>query len=248
MINKFLPIATFNSNTFAIVLVIIVVLILASYFIYAFFKKNATKSQQTFVEEVANVDDIDEVSQDEIEEEVQDEIEAEVQDEIEAEVQDEIAAEGKVEVIDAQDEKVEEEALEKDEASKLKPIESTLSNHHMEDLVRESISVEEASDVLPDNSLSELVNHQQIKLYGGKRERYIVNIDMISEKFQNNEEVNLESLKAKGLLPKKCNFFKVLARGTLNKSLSFIANDYSRDAIKMILLTGGNVTILEEIR
>ena len=240
MINKFLPIATFNSNTFAIVLVIIVVLILASYFIYAFFKKNATKSQQTFVEEVANVDDIDEVSQDEIEEEVQDEIEAEVQDEI--------AAEGKVEVIDAQDEQVEEEALEKDEASKLKPIESTLSNHHMEDLVRESISVEEASDVLPDNSLSELVNHQQIKLYGGKRERYIVNIDMISEKFQNNEEVNLESLKAKGLLPKKCNFFKVLARGTLNKSLSFIANDYSRDAIKMILLTGGNVTILEEIR
>ena len=50
----------------------------------------------------------------------------------------------------------------------------------------------------------------------------------------------------KGLLPNKCNFFKVLARGTLNKGLKFEANDYSRDAIKMILLTGGQVTILIE--
>ena len=59
-------------------------------------------------------------------------------------------------------------------------------------------------------------------------------------------EVNLESLKARNLLPKKCNYFKVLARGTLDKKLTFEANDFSKDAIKMILVTGGKVVKIEE--
>ena len=125
----------------------------------------------------------------------------------------------------------------------VKPEEAALKTKDMAELITESISVEEAKEKIEDEVLENLVvkANDLAKYRKAKKERYIVNIDVISEKFQNGEVVNLESLKARNLLPKKCNYFKVLARGILDKQLTFEANDFSKDAIKMILLTGGNV-------
>ncbi|MBE6643750.1 MAG: hypothetical protein E7612_00055 [Ruminococcaceae bacterium] len=72
-----------------------------------------------------------------------------------------------------------------------------------------------------------------------KQKRAIVNIDTISESFESGETVDLESLKIKGMIPKKAASVKILARGTLTKPLTVIADDYSMQAVKMILLTGG---------
>ena len=118
----------------------------------------------------------------------------------------------------------------------------------MQDLIQESITVEEAKEVLNDENLEDLVDtkKQHPKYKGAKKEKFIINIDTVSMNFENGETVDLNSLKAKNLLPKKCNYFKVLARGVLNKSLTFVANDFSNDAIKMILITGGNVVLIEE--
>ena len=63
--------------------------------------------------------------------------------------------------------------------------------------------------------------------------------DTLSEHFASGDVVNLETLKAKGLLTAKVDFVKVLARGMLDKSLTVEAQDFSADAIKMIILTGG---------
>ena len=125
---------------------------------------------------------------------------------------------------------------------------STLATHDMQDLIQESITVEEAKEVLNDEKLEDLVDTQKQhpKYKGAKKEKFIINIDTVSMNFENGETVDLNSLKAKNLLPKKCNYFKVLARGVLNKSLTFVANDFSNDAIKMILITGGNVVLIEE--
>ena len=121
--------------------------------------------------------------------------------------------------------------------------ESALESNNMAELITESISVEEAKEKIEDEMLEQLVvkANDLAKYKKAKKEKYIVNIDSISDKFNNGEVANLESLKARNLLPKKCNYFKVLARGVLDKKITVEANDFSKDAIKMILLTGGNV-------
>lgn len=67
----------------------------------------------------------------------------------------------------------------------------------------------------------------------------IVNIDTLSAHFSAGDTVDILAMKQMGLIPQKWIAVKVLARGILNKPLTVIADDYSADAIKMILLTGG---------
>ena len=71
----------------------------------------------------------------------------------------------------------------------------------------------------------------------GKKD--IINIDTLSDNFSAGDEVTLAALKEKGLVAKNVSAVKVLARGSLNKPLRVIADDFSSDAIKMIVLTGG---------
>ena len=69
----------------------------------------------------------------------------------------------------------------------------------------------------------------------------IINIDTLSEHYNNGDEVTLDSLIEKGLVPSKVGHIKVLARGELDKKLHVAANEYSLQAIKMIVLVGGTV-------
>lgn len=69
--------------------------------------------------------------------------------------------------------------------------------------------------------------------------KYAVNIDVISKKFEPYDTVSLSSLKKHGLVPQSTKAIKILGRGTLDKPLTIVANDFSATAIKMILLTGG---------
>ena len=75
----------------------------------------------------------------------------------------------------------------------------------------------------------------------GKGKRGIVNIDSLSRAFAPNDVVNLETLRKKKIVSPKVTSIKVLARGVLDKPLIVEANDFSMDAVKMILLTGGKV-------
>ena len=69
----------------------------------------------------------------------------------------------------------------------------------------------------------------------------IVNIDVIAKSFANNEVVNIESLWKKKIISKNIGHVKVLARGSLDKKLHIELQDYSLQAVKMILLMGGTV-------
>ncbi len=75
--------------------------------------------------------------------------------------------------------------------------------------------------------------------YTGKKG--IINIDMLSTNFGPNDRVTLEELKAKKLVNKNVGHVKVLARGVLDKPLEVELQDYSIEAVKMIVLTGGKV-------
>ena len=78
---------------------------------------------------------------------------------------------------------------------------------------------------------------QQKLATGGKKA--VVNIDTISANFADGDVVDIAALKAKGLVGKKDTQVKILARGYIDKSLTVVADDFSVDAVKMILLADG---------
>ena len=69
----------------------------------------------------------------------------------------------------------------------------------------------------------------------------IVNVDILSENYEDGDDVTLDSLKAKGLISERAEFVKVLARGLLDKRLNVKLQDYSLEAVKMIVLVGGTI-------
>ncbi len=110
---------------------------------------------------------------------------------------------------------------------------------NVEDIIRKNITIEEARTLLTDDSILEYVD----VVVGGQKKSYtkkdIINVDTLSKAFQENDLVNLETLKEKKLISSKVDFIKILGRGVLDKPLIVEAQDYSLDALKMIILTGG---------
>lgn len=73
----------------------------------------------------------------------------------------------------------------------------------------------------------------------------IVNLNQIEKKFNETEEVNIESLKEKGLI-KKGEFVKILGEGNLTKKLNISAHQFSKKAKEKIEKVGGKVNIIEK--
>lgn len=108
-----------------------------------------------------------------------------------------------------------------------------------------SVAVEKVDELMSDDTAESLIEddivvHQKI----GKRE--IINVDTLSTNFKDGDLVNLEALIEKKLVPSKTEYVKVLARGVLDKKLNVDLHDYSIQAVKMILLTGGTVKKIHE--
>ena len=108
-----------------------------------------------------------------------------------------------------------------------------LPHHHS------SITVEEADKEMSDDKAETLIeldtaHHHQ------KGSKEIINIDTLSNNYNDGDVVDLESLKAKKLVPGKTGYVKVLARGVLDKKLIVDLDDFSLQAVKMIVLMGGH--------
>ena len=103
-----------------------------------------------------------------------------------------------------------------------------------------SVSAEEADSLMSDGEAMEQSNslYEDTEIYRGAKKAEI-NIDTISECFSDGAVVTLNSMKDMRLIPKNVGAVKILARGVLDKRLTVVAQDFSRSAIKMILLTGG---------
>lgn len=111
----------------------------------------------------------------------------------------------------------------------------------------EKVSAEEADVTLSDEVVKEFVQeeHVVVRKNNGKKKKSvgIINVDTLSKNFGAGEEVTLEKLIEKGLLAKSTTGYKVLARGELDKPLKVVSDDFSVQAIKMIVLTGGDAII-----
>ena len=113
-------------------------------------------------------------------------------------------------------------------------------------LIKDKITLSEASGMITDEEAAEFIEVKKTETVAvtnarnvGRGQRAIVNIDTLSQNFEKDDLITLEILKEKKLVPSRAGTLKILARGMLDKPLTVEADDYSIDAVKMILLTGG---------
>ena len=104
---------------------------------------------------------------------------------------------------------------------------------------RQSVKAAEVDKILEDEIAATMV--EESVRYADRTKTGIINVDTLEEYFKDGETVNLEEIKKRIQGYKKVTYIKVLARGTLDKKLTVEADDYSIEAVKMILLTGGKV-------
>ena len=102
-----------------------------------------------------------------------------------------------------------------------------------------SITVEKAEELMDDETAEASIEADTVHHHReGKKE--IINIDTLSQNYQDGDTVTLDSLIEKGLVPAKTGYVKVLARGTLDKKLIVDLDEFSLQAVKMIVILGGH--------
>ncbi len=105
---------------------------------------------------------------------------------------------------------------------------------------REKVDAHEVNQLMTDTQAEQLV--EETDRVADLTKRGHINVDTLAKFFDANETVTLEEIKNRiPFIDKKITFIKVLARGILDKPLVVDLDDYSVDAEKMILLTGGKV-------
>lgn len=173
------------------------------------------------------------------EETAQDEV---ADEEVAAEVTEEEQAE------EASEAEVQEEAAEAEEATQEETAQEEQAAQAEEEIAEEPvveepeepavvITAEEARATMSDEEALALIEVRSKKPVDGPM--CTVNVGILSSTFEKGEEVTLYALQAKGLIPRKQNGYIVLAEGSINKPLTIIANDFSADAVKMIVAAGG---------
>lgn len=104
----------------------------------------------------------------------------------------------------------------------------------------EEISVNEVEEAMTDTQAHELVEEVIARKHKHhSKKRAVINVDALAHNYRAGERVTVENLHEKGLIPKEAGIVKVLAKGVLNKPLIVEADDFSVEAVKMIVLTGG---------
>ena len=106
--------------------------------------------------------------------------------------------------------------------------------------IMQEVKATEVSTLLDDAYAKEHI--EESVRYSDRTRRAIVNVDDLSRTFSDGDRVTVEDIRSRVPgVDRRATYFKVLARGTLDKALTVEADDFSVDAVKMILLTGGKV-------
>ena len=104
------------------------------------------------------------------------------------------------------------------------------------------VSVAEAAEMMADEEAE--AQMERSGRIADKTRTAIVNIDTLSDYFEDGEYVDIDAMKARiPFFDKRATYVKVLARGILTKTLEVEADVYSIEAAKMILLLGGKVIV-----
>jgi large subunit ribosomal protein L15 len=76
-------------------------------------------------------------------------------------------------------------------------------------------------------------------------EVFPINVSTLEKLFDTGATVNIESLRAKGVIPKLVEKFKILGEGDISKKLSITAHGASVTARSKVEAAGGSITLIE---
>ena len=172
---------------------------------------------------------VEEVAPEVVEEVVEAPIEEVVEEVVEAPIEEVVE-----EVIEAPIEEVVEEVV---EAPIEEVVEEVFEEH---EVIVEEVSAEDADQIAEEQHIEIQVEEGVEYISAKDTKKAIINVDTLSDAFEAHDVACLASMKAKGLIDKRAKTVKVLARGSINKPLVVKAGDFSKTAIEMLLLTGGN--------
>lgn len=105
--------------------------------------------------------------------------------------------------------------------------------------IRKSVKAQDVDNILQDDIAVELI--EKLDGVSDRTKSGIINIDTLSQNFRDGETVTVEEIRKRVKGYNKVTYIKVLARGTLDKRLTVEADDFSLQAVKMIVLIGGKV-------
>ncbi len=108
------------------------------------------------------------------------------------------------------------------------------------ELILQRVEAEEADELMEDEVAATLVETRHLGI-AATGKKGIINIGDLTKVYKDGDTVTLDDLKAKKMVQRDVERLKVLADGYLDKRLTVEAQDFSLDAVKMILLTGGKV-------
>ena len=100
------------------------------------------------------------------------------------------------------------------------------------------VTVAEAQSMVTDEQAEDAIE-EAVTEHTGKKG--IINVDTLSNAFDEGDTVTVAKLKEKKLIQPSVGQVKLLARGTLNKVLHIELQDFSLEAVKMVIATGGTV-------
>ena len=102
------------------------------------------------------------------------------------------------------------------------------------------VTADEANEFMSNEAaLGCIIKDNDSKIHEGKKE--IVNLRVLEEQYNDGDTVNIESLIEKGIINSNVGYVKLLAGGKLDKKLNVELQDYSIEAVKMIVILGGTV-------
>lgn len=116
---------------------------------------------------------------------------------------------------------------------------------------KESIPIYEdgVNALMTDDEAKLQIEEMEVPSSGYKDVIYWIKLDLIGSKFADGEKVTLAEIKRRiPYVPRSVTYIKVVAEGVLNKSLTVVADSFTIEAVKMILLTGGKVIRLKHVR
>ncbi len=131
------------------------------------------------------------------------------------------------------------------------PEKNALESIERTDRIIETASIVSANNAITDEETMTLIVDMREKDADGspvtdpKAVEAHVSTDQLHENFEKGKVVDLSSLKLCGLVPKDTTFVKVVSKGKLSKPLSVKVNDITIDAAKMIIMTGGQVVLMD---
>ncbi len=99
-----------------------------------------------------------------------------------------------------------------------------------------------ADSAISDYLAKSLIRKGREAIYTTGNLKYTALLCDISRAFSSSDKVDINSLKAKGIVPEGCSYVRIEGGGVIDKALHITADSFSLTAVKMIALTGGTAT------